>query len=69
MPGLRTAFVKLLIPRQTAFTAPGKCGVLAQQRLNDAQLMGRAEGYEKAIFDHNYQACLKVEAAAYRPQP
>ena len=46
------------------FSATGQCGTLSRQRLEDARLAGLADGHEKAIFDHNYQACLKQEAAA-----
>ncbi|HJR55123.1 MAG TPA: hypothetical protein VJ798_00975 [Rhizomicrobium sp.] len=54
----------IFAPSSRAFSAPGPCGALARQRLEDARLAGLADGYEKAIFDHNYQACLKQEAAA-----
>lgn len=47
-----------------AATTWGGCGAVAKQRLSDAEMMGLAEGYEKAIFDRSYQDCLKVEAAS-----
>ena len=51
-------------PAPQAFSAPGPCGALARQRREDARMSGLADGIEKAVFDHNYQACLKQEAAA-----
>jgi hypothetical protein len=50
-------------PATQAFSAPGPCGALARQRLDDARMSGLVDGVEKAVFDHNYQACLKQEAA------
>lgn len=44
------------------FSAPGKCGVLASQRLADAQASDLASGYERAIFDKSYQDCLAAQA-------
>ncbi len=55
--------MEVFAPAQS-FSAPGPCGALAAQRLNDARLVGLADGYEKTIFDHNYQSCLKQDAAA-----
>lgn len=45
-----------------SFSAPGPCGVLARQRLEDARMTGFADGYERAIFDNTYQSCLKQDA-------
>jgi hypothetical protein len=46
---------------EPSFSAPGPCGALASQRLQDAQLAGLAEGHDKAIFDHAYRSCLAAE--------
>jgi hypothetical protein len=46
------------------FSAPGPCGALARQRLEDARMSGYAQGYEKAIFDHAHRECLAREAAS-----
>jgi hypothetical protein len=51
-------------PASPAFSAPGPCGALARQRLEDARMSGLADGVEKAVFDHNYQACLKQDVVA-----
>jgi hypothetical protein len=55
-----------LAPRQN-FSAPGACGVLARQRLEDARLMGLADGYERAIFDTAYKDCLARQATDPSP--
>lgn len=47
-----------------SFSAPGPCGALAQQRLEDARMSGLVDGVEKAAFDYTYQDCLKQTGTA-----
>jgi hypothetical protein len=44
------------------YSAPGACGALARQRLNEARMIDLAAGYEKAIFDNTYRDCLARQA-------
>jgi hypothetical protein len=43
-------------------TAPGPCGALARQRLDDIVMSGDFDGDEAAIFKAAYQQCLAQQA-------
>ncbi len=40
---------------------PGKCGLLARQRLDDAIAFGYARATDRAVFDYSYRACVDWE--------
>jgi hypothetical protein len=52
----------LFAPAPQVFSAPGPCGALARQRLEDARMMDLAGGLDRAIFTNTYQACLAQSA-------
>jgi hypothetical protein len=46
---------------RVAFMEPGKCGLLARQRLDDAIAFGYARATDRAVFDYSYRACVDWE--------
>jgi hypothetical protein len=45
-------------------SAPGECGRVARERLDDALMADLAEGHEREIFERTYEDCLRAAKAS-----